>query len=106
MAPEGYDETRISPTRGGIETVGQLQSLMLRGPAGPIEALWKEPSSPRAGSAVFAHPHPLYGGTLHGRGGQEQERTLKPHLAFSSGGIIMRWNRLTTGPICTSSTSS
>ena len=67
MAPEGYDETRISPTRGGIETVGQLQSLMLRGPAGPIEALWKEPSSPRAGSAVFAHPHPLYGGTLHSR---------------------------------------
>jgi alpha/beta superfamily hydrolase len=41
--------------------------LTFRGPAGPIEALWKEPSAPRAGSAVFAHPHPLYGGTLHSR---------------------------------------
>ena len=47
--------------------MGQLQSLTFRGPAGPIEALWKEGAPPRTGSAVFAHPHPLYGGTLHSR---------------------------------------
>ncbi|HEY7111290.1 MAG TPA: alpha/beta family hydrolase [Thermoanaerobaculia bacterium] len=47
--------------------MGQLQSLTFSGPAGPIEALWKEAVPPRAGAAVFAHPHPLYGGTLHSR---------------------------------------
>jgi alpha/beta superfamily hydrolase len=37
------------------------------GPAGPIEGLWKEAAGPRVGSAVFAHPHPLHGGTLHNK---------------------------------------
>jgi uncharacterized protein len=37
------------------------------GPEGPLEALLEAPAmSPRA-AAVFAHPHPLYGGTMHSR---------------------------------------
>ncbi len=35
------------------------------GPAGALEALWKEPEPPRRGSAVLAHAHPLQGGTMH-----------------------------------------
>ena len=35
------------------------------GPAGALEALWKEPETPRRGSAVLAHAHPLHGGTMH-----------------------------------------
>ncbi len=40
---------------------------MFAGPAGRLEGLWKEPVGPRLGSAVFAHPHPLHGGTLHNK---------------------------------------
>lgn len=46
----------------------QTQSLELTGPAGPLEAVLDLPdagqwAAPR-GTAVIAHPHPQYGGTL------------------------------------------
>ena len=46
----------------------QTQSLTLTGPAGPIEAVLDLPeadlfASPR-GTAVIAHPHPQFGGTM------------------------------------------
>jgi len=64
--PEEYDETGRSPTRAeGVS--GHLRAYLFRGPAGNLEGLWKEPEGPRAGSAVFAHPHPLHGGTLHNK---------------------------------------
>src|SRR5436190_18359251 len=44
---------------------GAVRSITLAGPAGPLEALWKEPDGERAGSAVVAHAHPLHGGTMH-----------------------------------------
>src|SRR6476620_5151912 len=37
----------------------------LAGPAGPLEALLDEPASPPRAVAVFAHPHPQFGGTMH-----------------------------------------
>ena len=37
----------------------------LVGPAGPLEALLDEPASAPRAVAVFAHPHPQYGGTMH-----------------------------------------
>jgi uncharacterized protein len=37
----------------------------IAGPAGPLEALLDEPTAPPRAAAVFAHPHPLYGGTMH-----------------------------------------
>ena len=40
---------------------------MFRGPAGALEGLWKEADGARRGSAVFSHPHPLYGGTMHNK---------------------------------------
>lgn len=48
---------------------GRLRSVMFRGPAGTLEGLWKEASgeTPRRGAAVFAHPHPLHGGTMHNK---------------------------------------
>ena len=46
---------------------GELKAVRFRGPAGTLEGLWKEPSGPSRGSAVFAHPHPLHGGTLHNK---------------------------------------
>lgn len=46
---------------------GRLRAFSFPGPAGSLEALWKEPEGAPAGSAVFAHPHPLHGGTLHNK---------------------------------------
>lgn len=39
--------------------------LTLAGPAGRLEALWKEPEGALLGAAVVAHAHPLHGGTMH-----------------------------------------
>jgi hypothetical protein len=40
--------------------------LTIAGPAGPLEALLDEPARPALRAAVvFAHPHPLQGGTMH-----------------------------------------
>jgi uncharacterized protein len=46
---------------------GKLRTVAIAGPAGRLEGLWKEASGARRGSAVFAHPHPLHGGTLHNK---------------------------------------
>ncbi len=46
---------------------GRLHSISFPGPAGSLEGLWKEASGERRGSAVFAHPHPLHGGTMHNK---------------------------------------
>lgn len=35
------------------------------GPSGPLEALIDAPAGPVRAAAVFAHPHPQYGGTMH-----------------------------------------
>jgi alpha/beta superfamily hydrolase len=37
----------------------------LSGPAGSLEVLLDAPSGPARAAAVFAHPHPLYGGSMH-----------------------------------------
>jgi alpha/beta superfamily hydrolase len=44
---------------------GTVHPITIAGPAGAIEALWKEPEGERRGSAVVAHAHPLHGGTMH-----------------------------------------
>lgn len=45
----------------------RVETILFSGPAGRLEGLWKEAKPPRRGSAVFAHPHPLGGGTLHNK---------------------------------------
>ncbi len=44
----------------------RTRRFQLAGPAGIIEALRDEPADgqPRRGTAVIAHPHPLFGGTM------------------------------------------
>jgi len=45
----------------------RIETVFFAGPAGRLEGLWKEAAPPRRGSAVFAHPHPMGGGTLHNK---------------------------------------
>ena len=42
----------------------RTERLQLAGPAGRIEALRDQPEGAPVGSAVIAHPHPLFGGTM------------------------------------------
>lgn len=42
----------------------QTERLLIDGAAGVIEALRDEPDGPVRGTAVIAHPHPLFGGTM------------------------------------------
>lgn len=44
--------------------MADARTVFLDGPAGRIEAALRSATRPR-GAAVLAHPHPLYGGTLH-----------------------------------------
>jgi alpha/beta superfamily hydrolase len=47
-----------------------MPDVLLRdiaGPAGSLEALLEAPAGQPRAAAVFAHPHPLYGGTMHTR---------------------------------------
>jgi uncharacterized protein len=55
----------IESMRGGER--GAIVPFKFAGPAGPLEALWKEPPVPPRGAAVVAHPHPLYGGTMNNK---------------------------------------
>lgn len=69
----------------------QLKTVSFPGPAGTIEGLWKEASGPPRGSAVFAHPHPLHGGTLHNKVVYRASQALTaagfPTLRFNFRGV-------------------
>ena len=50
-----------------FETSSAIQSLLLNGPAGQLEALLNAGAPEATHAALVAHPHPLYGGTLHNK---------------------------------------
>ena len=47
--------------------MARLKTITFPGPSGRLEGLWKTAKGTRRGGAVFAHPHPLHGGTLHSK---------------------------------------
>jgi hypothetical protein len=63
--------------------------FQLAGPAGVIEALRDEPDAamPRRGTAVIAHPHPLFGGTMENKVVQTLARAF-----VQSGWVALRFN--------------
>jgi len=71
------------------------------GPAGRLEGLWKESVAPRRGSAVFAHPHPMHGGTLHNkvvyRASQALARSGFETLRFNFRGVGLSEGRYDEG---------
>ncbi|MEO8189498.1 MAG: alpha/beta hydrolase [Acidobacteriota bacterium] len=52
-----------------------------------MEGLWKDVLPPRKGGAVFAHPHPLFGGTLHNKVVYRAARAL-----VANGWATLRFN--------------
>jgi len=48
----------------------------ITGPAGPLEALLDLPTGEPRAAAVFAHPHPLHGGTMHTKAVYQASKAL------------------------------
>jgi len=80
---------------------GRLRSIRFEGPAGALEGLWKDADEGRRGSAVFAHPHPLHGGTLHNkvvyRAAQALTRAGWATLRFNFRGVGLSEGRYDAG---------
>ena len=47
-----------------------------QGPAGSLEALLDLPATAPRAAAVFAHPHPLHGGTMHTKAVYQSAKAL------------------------------
>ncbi len=80
---------------------GRLHSITFPGPSGSLEGLWKEAQGERRGSAVFAHPHPLHGGTMHNkvvyRAVQALTRSGFATLRFNFRGVGLSQGRYDAG---------
>ena len=66
----------------------RIESYLLDGAAGKIEALLEEPeTAPAREACLVCHPHPLYGGTMHNKVVYRMARGLR-----RSGSIVLRFN--------------
>jgi alpha/beta superfamily hydrolase len=73
-------------------SVSSIRSLFLNGPAGRLEALLNGGAENATHAAVVAHPHPLFGGTLHNK---VVFHTMKALNSF--GFPVLRFNFRGTG---------
>jgi uncharacterized protein len=66
----------------------RIESYLLDGAAGKMEALLEEPETglPRE-ACLVCHPHPLYGGTMHNKVVYRMARALR-----RSGSVVLRFN--------------
>jgi alpha/beta superfamily hydrolase len=67
--------------------VSGIAPVELTGPAGRLEAILKLPDGPLRMTAVVAHPHPLYGGTMHNKVVYATARRLE-----AQGAAVLRFN--------------
>ena len=65
----------------------QTQRLLVQGTSGAIEVLRDEPSGTPVGTALIAHPHPLFGGTMDNKVVQTLARAF-----VQSGWSAIRFN--------------
>jgi len=66
----------------------RIESHLLDGPAGKLEAQLEEPEdAPPAEAALVCHPHPLYGGTMHNKVVHRIARGLRRR-----GSVVLRIN--------------
>jgi alpha/beta superfamily hydrolase len=66
----------------------RIESLMLPGPAGKLEALLEEPENEEPRQAVLVcHPHPQHGGTMHNKVVYRIARAMR-----NAGAAVLRFN--------------
>src|ERR1017187_9475693 len=66
----------------------RIESLMLTGPAGKLEALLEEPEDREPREAfMVCHPHPLFGGTMHNKVVYRIARGMR-----RAGAVVLRFN--------------
>ncbi|HWY46167.1 MAG TPA: alpha/beta fold hydrolase [Bryobacteraceae bacterium] len=66
----------------------RIESLLIEGPAGKLEALLEEPEDQVPNAAVLVcHPHPLHGGTMHNKVVYRIARGLR-----RAGAVVLRFN--------------
>jgi hypothetical protein len=66
----------------------RIESYLLDGAAGKLEALLEEPETgPPREACLVCHPHPLYGGTMHNKVVYRLARALR-----RSGSVVLRFN--------------
>jgi alpha/beta superfamily hydrolase len=65
----------------------KIQSFFLQGPAGRLEALLNAGTNDAKYAAVVAHPHPLFGGTMHNKVVYHAAKALN-----SFGFAVLRFN--------------
>jgi alpha/beta superfamily hydrolase len=66
----------------------RIESLLLNGPGGKLEALLEEPEDSEPQQAVLVcHPHPLHGGTMHNKVVYRIARAMR-----RSGAVVLRFN--------------
>jgi alpha/beta superfamily hydrolase len=69
----------------------RIESLLLEGPAGKLEALLEEPELADAGApreaCLLCHPHPLFGGTMHNKVVYRIARGMR-----RAGAVVLRFN--------------
>jgi alpha/beta superfamily hydrolase len=68
--------------------VRKIETHLIAGPAGRLEALLEEPEAqePRF-AALVCHPHPQHGGTMHNKVVYRLARGLR-----TAGGVVLRFN--------------
>jgi alpha/beta superfamily hydrolase len=64
-----------------------IESLMIPGPAGRLEALLEEPDQPPTMATLVCHPHPQHGGTMHNKVVYRLARGLR-----REGSVVLRFN--------------
>ena len=66
----------------------RIESHMLEGPVGPLEALLEEPEEGVLREACLVlHPHPLYGGTMHNKVVYRMARGMR-----RTGAVVLRFH--------------
>ncbi len=66
----------------------RIESYLLEGAAGKVEALLEEPENAEPHEAfLVCHPHPLHGGTMHNKVVYRLARALR-----RSGSVVLRFN--------------
>ena len=65
----------------------RIESLLLDGPAGKLEAILEEPEAEPIAAVLVCHPHPQHGGTMHTKVVYRIARAMR-----NAGAVVLRFH--------------